>query len=57
MLLFANPAMSQVLSGTAGRVQDLLPDGHPYRAAVEAAMMPGERPGPHVFCVFIFFDF
>jgi nitrogen fixation/metabolism regulation signal transduction histidine kinase len=51
MLLFANPAMSQVLSGTAGRVQDLLPDGHPYRAAVEAAMMPGERPGPQTVAV------
>jgi signal transduction histidine kinase len=39
-LLFANPSMRGVLSGSDGTVDRLLPDGHPYRTAVEDALAP-----------------
>ncbi len=37
-LLFANPAMLPSLTGPLGSVRTLLPQAHPYRAAVEAAI-------------------
>jgi signal transduction histidine kinase len=37
-LLFANPAMRPSFNGPMGSIRTLLPAGHPYRAAVEAAL-------------------
>lgn len=37
-LLFANPAMEAAFFGVTGTIGDLLPPGHPYRTAVEAAL-------------------
>jgi signal transduction histidine kinase len=46
VLLFANPAMSPVLSADSGPIETLLPDGHPYRVAVETALASGESLDP-----------
>jgi signal transduction histidine kinase len=37
-LLFANPAMQPSLGAPTGTVSTILPDGHPYREAVESAL-------------------
>ena len=46
-LLFANAAMSQTLGAASGRLQDLLPEAHPYREAVERARTTGAAVEPH----------
>jgi signal transduction histidine kinase len=45
-LLFANPAMRPALGGDAGSVATLLPDGHPYRAAVESSLASRQSRAP-----------
>ena len=41
-LLFANPAMRPALGGASGAIAGLLPEGHPYRAAVETTLAGGK---------------
>jgi signal transduction histidine kinase len=45
-LLFANPAMRAVLTAESGAVDHVLPEGHPYRAAVATSLATGEAQGP-----------
>jgi signal transduction histidine kinase len=45
-LLFANPAMQPALAAEHGRIDELLPDGHPYRVAVETALATRESLDP-----------
>ena len=45
-LLFANPAMRTALTAETGSVDQVLPEGHPYRAAVAASLASGEAQGP-----------
>ena len=45
-LLFANPAMRRALSAESGAVDQLLPEGHPYRQALDASLATGQPQGP-----------
>ena len=45
-LLFANPVMRPALGESTGSIERLLPDGHPYRLAVSAALQRHESPPP-----------
>ena len=45
-LLFANPAMRPALSGESGSIGALLPEGHPYRRAIEASLASGQPEAP-----------
>ena len=45
-LLFANPAMRPALAAEHGRIDELLPAGHPYRVAVETALATRESLDP-----------
>jgi signal transduction histidine kinase len=45
-LLFANPAMRPVFDNRSGPIDQLLPDTHPYRIAVEAALLTRESADP-----------
>jgi signal transduction histidine kinase len=45
-LLFANPAMRPALSDESGSIGDVLPEGHPYRVAIEASLASGQPESP-----------
>ncbi|HYN06917.1 MAG TPA: ATP-binding protein [Vicinamibacterales bacterium] len=45
-LLFANPAMRRAFSAESGAVDQLLPEGHPYRKALDASLATGQPQGP-----------